>query len=176
MKEEQTIAFIDKSCQDTAFCNIQSSVRAALKQHHGLQKQIAKKIGITDRQFRNILSGTCKNMEILERASELIYQEEVKVFKSQERTLMNLRRANNLNTHSMAFSVLLDRVEAVANGLAIREDYDPTATYDLQSTTLEGALREVEELQAQFKFSICILQNEFGDQVKDFGTLQHEIQ
>lgn len=76
----------------------------------------------------------------------------------------------------MAFSILTDRVEAVANGLAIREDYDPTATYDLQSTTLEGALREVEELQAEFKFSICILQNEFGDQVKDFGTLQHELQ
>lgn len=76
----------------------------------------------------------------------------------------------------MVFQVLLDRVEAVAAGLAIREDYDPTATHELQSITLEGAEREAQELQEQFKFSICVLQDSEGVTVGDYGALVGELQ
>lgn len=175
MKQED-IAFLDENGQDTAFCNIQKSVRTALKRHHGLQKAIAQKVGLSERQFRHILSGNVHNADILEKASELILQEEVRIFKAQERTIRNIRNANNLKFNDMGFSVLLDRVEAVAAGLAIREDYDPTATYQLQSITLEGAEREVKELQQQFNFSICVLQDSDGVTVDDYGALVGELQ
>lgn len=175
MKKEE-IAFLDRNCQDTAFYDIQKSVRAALKRHHGLQKVIAGKVGLSERQFRHILSGNVHNADILEKASELILQEEVRIFKAQERTIRNIRNANNLKFNNMGFSVLLDRVEAVAAGLAIREDYDPTATHGLESTTLEGAEREAQDLQEQFNFSICILQDSEGVAVGDYGTLIGELQ
>ena len=175
MKQED-IAFIDENGQDTAFCNIQKSVRAALKRHHGLQKVIAAKVGLSERQFRHILSGNVHNADILEKASELILQEEVRIFKAQERTSRNIRNANNLKFNNMGFSVLLDRVEAVAAGLAIREDYDPTATHGLESTTLEGAEREAQEIQEANNFSICILQDSEGETIADYGTLVSELQ